>query len=224
MGPSSIFLEDREATISTTDGITFDCRSENHVPMVPVTRHQSTPANVARMDCVQDAEPEVVPFAQRPNAKPTSRHNPFTHLPRDPNCEICKMIKTMCARSQKRPDMRTDGIAPPTQFAEVIAADHKVSSEDNESRLQHRHGVVVQDVYSCWIQPPQEQQRLRHEEKCATLLSAIKITRNINTDSQVGITTNPLLTDLKRTGQPKEPFDGSQEEQHQCSVERDNGM
>ena len=31
-------------------------------------------------------------------------------------------------------------------------ADHKVFHEENESRLQHRYGVVVQDLFSYWIQ------------------------------------------------------------------------
>ena len=39
---------------------------------------------------------------------------------------------------------------------DAITAYHKVHSEENESRLWHRHAVVVQDLNSVWVQsyPP----------------------------------------------------------------------
>ena len=62
------------------------------------------------------------------------------------------MTETVHARCQNRPEMRTDGMAPPTRFGEVIAADHTVLSEDHVSRLQHRYAVVVQKMFfSYWI-------------------------------------------------------------------------
>ena len=54
------------------------------------------------------------------------------------------MTETVRARCQNPLEMRTDGMAPPTRFGEVIAADHTVLSENNVSRLQHRYAVVVQ--------------------------------------------------------------------------------
>ena len=37
-------------------------------------------------------------------------------------------------------------------FGDLIAANHKVLSEESESRNNHRHAVVVQDVATQWIQ------------------------------------------------------------------------
>ena len=39
-----------------------------------------------------------------------------------------------------------------TKIGDAFTADHKVLSEENESRLQHRDAVVVQDLRSSWIQ------------------------------------------------------------------------
>ena len=38
------------------------------------------------------------------------------------------------------------------KFGDLIAADHKVLSENCESRNNHRHAVVVQDLATQWIQ------------------------------------------------------------------------
>ena len=48
-----------------------------------------------------------------------------------------------------------------------ITADHKVQNEENESRMQHRHAVVVKDLYSHRIQsyPIEEQNCARDDAK-----------------------------------------------------------
>ena len=38
------------------------------------------------------------------------------------------------------------------QFGDLITADHKVLSEESESRNNHRYAVVVQDLATQWIQ------------------------------------------------------------------------
>ena len=92
MGYSYFWKTGKQRSL-TKDGITRECRSENHVRVVAVTGHHSNPANAGedplpdwlqpftegsveehlRLNgSTQDAEPEVPPLAQRPNAKPTS--------------------------------------------------------------------------------------------------------------------------------------------------------
>ena len=95
--------------------------------------------NSAGGHSTQDSEPEVPLLAQTSNAKATSKRNLFTHMPKDPNCESCKMTNTLRAKFQKRLEMRRDDVANPIQFGEVVTADHKVLSEDNESMMQRRY-------------------------------------------------------------------------------------
>ena len=48
--------------------------------------------------------------------------------------------------------MRRDGPELTNTTGELVTADHKVLREENGSRWQHRHAVVVQDFSSYWIQ------------------------------------------------------------------------
>ena len=77
------------------------------------------------------------------------KHSVYTHFPKDRNCEICQ--KTKISRA---PCRRRNGEAVPRaeKFGDLITADHKVLSEDCESRNNHRHAVVVQDLAAQWIQ------------------------------------------------------------------------
>ena len=68
------------------------------------------------------------------------KHSVYTHFPKDRNCEICK--RTNITRA---PCRRRNGEA-------VITADHKVLSDNCESRNNHRYAVVVQDLATQWIQ------------------------------------------------------------------------
>ena len=52
---------------------------------------------------------------------------------------------------QNNPDDRADRIEI-LKNVDTITADHKVLDEDQESRLHHRHVVVVQDLATQWIQ------------------------------------------------------------------------
>ena len=40
----------------------------------------------------------------------------------------------------------------PRKFSDAMTADHKFLNEEDESRLQHCYAVVVQGLYSYWIQ------------------------------------------------------------------------
>ena len=77
------------------------------------------------------------------------KHNVHTHFPKDRNCEICKRTKITRA-----PCRRRNGEAVPraANFGDLITADHKVPSDNCESRNNHRHAVVVQDLATQWIQ------------------------------------------------------------------------
>ena len=77
------------------------------------------------------------------------KHNVHTHFPKDRNCEICKRTK-----KTKAPCRRRNGGAIPRaeNFGDLITADHKVLSDNCESRNNHRYAVVVQDLATQWIQ------------------------------------------------------------------------
>ena len=77
------------------------------------------------------------------------KQNVHTHFPKDRNCEICKRTKITRA-----PCRRRNGEAVPRaeKFGDLITADHKVLSDNCESRNNHRCAVVVQDLATQWIQ------------------------------------------------------------------------
>ena len=78
-----------------------------------------------------------------------SKHNIFTHFPKDRNCDIC--LRTKITRASCR--RRTGTVVPNEEnFGDLITADHKVLGEGCESRNNHRHAVVVQDLATQWIQ------------------------------------------------------------------------
>ena len=69
-------------------------------------------------------------------------------------------LQTEIARSVKGPKLQghhaEDAMAEPPpraeNFGDLIAADHKVLSDNCESRDNHRYAVVVQDLATQWIQ------------------------------------------------------------------------
>ena len=70
----------------------------------------------------------------------SGKHSVYMHFPKDPNCDIC--LKTKITRSVPRAE----------HFGDMITADHKVLSEESESRNNYRYAVVVQDLATQWIQ------------------------------------------------------------------------
>ena len=77
------------------------------------------------------------------------KHSVYTHFLKDRNCEICKRTKITTA-----PCRRRNGEAVPraVNFGDLITADHKVLSDNCESRNNHRYAIVVQDLATQWIQ------------------------------------------------------------------------
>ena len=77
------------------------------------------------------------------------KHSVHTHFPKDRNCEICQRTKITRAPCRRR----IGGAVPrAANFGDLITADHKVLSDNCESRNNHRYAVVVQDLATQWIQ------------------------------------------------------------------------
>ena len=77
------------------------------------------------------------------------KHSVYTHVPKDRNCEICQRTKITRAPCRRR----IGGAAPRAEnFGDLITADHKVLSDNCESRNNHRYAAVVQDLATQWIQ------------------------------------------------------------------------
>ena len=77
------------------------------------------------------------------------KHNIHTHFPKDRNYEICKRTKITRIPCRRRND---EVVPRAANFGDLITADHKVLSDNCESRNNHRYAVVVQDLATQWIQ------------------------------------------------------------------------
>ena len=70
-------------------------------------------------------------------------HSVYTHFPKDRHCEICQRTKITRAPCRRR----NGGAVPRAEkFGDLITADHKVLSDNCESRNNHGYAVVVQDL------------------------------------------------------------------------------
>ena len=77
------------------------------------------------------------------------KHSFKTPFPTDRNCEICQRTKITRAPCRRR---NSGAVPRPENFGNLITADHKVLSDNCESRNNHRYAVVVQDLATQWIQ------------------------------------------------------------------------
>ena len=71
------------------------------------------------------------------------KHSVLNHFHKDRNCEICKRTKITRALCRRR---NGEAVPRAVNFGDLITADHKVLSDNCESRKNHRYGVVVQDL------------------------------------------------------------------------------
>ena len=94
------------------------------------------------------------------------KHNVHTHFPEDRNCEMCKRTKITRAPCRTR---NGEAVPRAANFGDLITADHKVLSDNCESRNNHRFAVVVQDLATQWIQayPCKNKNFTRNPEKLA---------------------------------------------------------
>ena len=81
------------------------------------------------------------------------KHNVYTHFPKDRNCEICKRTKITRAPCRRR---KGEAVPRAVNFGDLITADHKVLSDNCESRNNHRYAVVVHRIW-----PPNRSSRIR---------------------------------------------------------------
>ena len=90
------------------------------------------------------------------------KHSVYTHFPKDRNCEICQRTKITRAPCRRR----FGGAVPRAEnFGDLITADHKVLSDNCESRNNHRYAVVVQELATQWIQAYPCKQKLHRKLK-----------------------------------------------------------
>ena len=65
------------------------------------------------------------------------------HFLKGRNCEICQRTKITRAPCRRR---KGEAVPRAVNFGDLITADHKVLSDNCESRNNHRYAVVVQDL------------------------------------------------------------------------------
>ena len=92
-----------------------------------------------------------LPMESRAKVESASgKYSVYPHFPKDPNCDI--YLKTKITRASCR--RRSGAVVPRAEiFGDPTTADLKVLSERSESRYNHRHAVVVQDLATQWLQP-----------------------------------------------------------------------
>ena len=81
--------------------------------------------------------------SERPTEVAARKHSIYIHIPKDRNCEVCKRTQMTRAPCRRR---RGEAVPREEKFGDLITADHKVFSEEGESRNNHRCAVVVQDL------------------------------------------------------------------------------
>ena len=83
-------------------------------------------------------------------------------------CHRTKITRTPCRRRIGRVVPRAEN------FGDLITADHKVVSDNCESRNNHQYAVVVQDLATQWIQayPCKNKNFTRNPEKLAKVPGA----------------------------------------------------
>ena len=112
------------------------------------------------------------------------KHSVETHFPKDRNCEICKRTKITRAPCRRR----IGGAVPRAEnVGDLITADHKVLSENCESRNSHRYAVVVQDLATQWIQayPCKTQTSQETQRSLQKFLEPDRKPKVIHTDSSL---------------------------------------
>ena len=71
----------------------------------------------------------------------------FHTFPKGPNSEVCKLTKTAPSSVQEPPRWTRRPSSATAEIWWCLTVDHEVLNEENESRLQDRSAVVMQDHY-----------------------------------------------------------------------------
>ena len=106
------------------------------------------------------------------------KHSVLYYFPEDRNCEICQRTKITRA-----PCRRCIGGAVPRAeiFGDLITADHKVLSDNCESRNNHRYAIVVQDLATQLVQsyPCKTKTSQKHKGACLSSWSRIRSLKSV---------------------------------------------
>ena len=84
------------------------------------------------------------------------KHSVYTHFPKDRNCEICKRTKITRAPCRRR---NSGAVPRADNFGDLITADHKVLSDNCESRNNQDLATQWIQAYPCKTTTSQETQR-----------------------------------------------------------------
>ena len=116
--------------------------------------------------------------SHEPSLQPTpvrsvdlGKHSVFTHFPKDRNCEVCQRTKITRASFRRR----IGRVVPRAEnLGDLTTANHKVLSDNCESRNNHRY-AVVQDLATQWIQsyPCKTKLLRKHNGVCKSSWSQI---------------------------------------------------
>ena len=137
------------------------------------------------------------------------KHSVYTHFPKDRNCEICERTKITRAPCRRR---KGEAVPRADNFGDLITADHKVLSDNCESRNNHRYAVVVQDLATQWIQAYLCKTKLHKKHKGACKSSW----------SQIGSLKSFTLTIPWKLARPVKIFPGILLRQH-CTDRKRKG-
>ena len=110
------------------------------------------------------------------------KHSVETHLPKDRNCEICQRTKITMAPCRRR---NGGAVLRAEIFGDLLSADHKVLSDNCESRNNHRYAVVVQDSATQWIQAYPCKTKTSQEPREACKSSWSPNPKVVNTDNSL---------------------------------------
>ena len=112
------------------------------------------------------------------------KHSVYTHFSKDRNYEICKRTKITKAPCRRR---NGEAVARAANFGDLITADHKVLSDNCETRNNRRYAVVVQDLATQWIQayPCKTKLHKKPREACKSSWNSIENRKSFNTDNSL---------------------------------------
>ena len=102
-----------------------------------------------RRDSHASSSHEVSPEPTFKRREDLCKHNVYTDFFKDRNCEICRRTETTRAPCRRR---NGGAVLRAENFGDSITADHKVLSDNCESRNNHRYAVVVKGLATQWIQ------------------------------------------------------------------------
>ena len=77
------------------------------------------------------------------------KHNPFTHFPKDPDCDICQQSKMTQSRMSSHSSSEEEPLKGTGSFGELVTMDHKVNIEKDEGCPYFENEKKVKPS-TCW--------------------------------------------------------------------------